>query len=66
MDLQDCDVRALLDEVSAAGNDFLGSAGDIAKGLARRRLVAAAQKLIHGAQNPLEAVTEISLQVERT
>ena len=60
------DVQALLDEINAAGSAVLHPAGDHAEGPARKRLVAAAQKLIHGVQNPLEVMVEASFQVRHS
>ncbi|KAI9763809.1 MAG: hypothetical protein M1840_009063 [Geoglossum simile] len=66
MDPQESGIQALLDEVNSAGNALLHPTGGLAEGPARRRLVAVAQKLVHAAQNPLEAAMEVSFQNHRT
>ena len=62
------DVKALLDEVNAAGGALLGGhtgADQLPDGPARHRLIAAAQDLIAKLQNPGEAIMELGFQVRR-
>ena len=60
------DIRALLDELNAAGSALLAQHPDAdlpPEGPVRYRLIAAAQKLAAGLQDPLEAAALAAFQV---